>query len=622
MLEVFDDGATTGQTGELTTIPSGDMFGAPITVGLDQSGQGDNISGLDLPAGNQSITYTNSSTGVTTTFEGGISFVNLDAVEIFLGKGNDTFTIDTTAPTLNADDGLQSMIVVEGGGGSNTINVTASSDPLVLYGNDSGSGVEYNSAPGAITGNAYAFTNYGTGDTINASGATGTVVIVGGPANDTLTGGSGINWIAGGEGGDTIDASGTANYIFGDSSFTGGELVASPVGNSQSIDLASRLLTIDNGLLPMDAGVLSAGANTITVTGSGASTVFGAYGVIDIVGQSAGVVDPFESLGQAEVITEIASVNTALGGANAITLGNNDVVIGGAGANTIVVGAVGADVIIGANGEVNYAKGVLASVESLDPAHGGNDTITGPNGTAGGSGDSVVIGGVGADTITLGGAGNAVIGNDGQVDFDANGKLTMVETLDPGYGGSDAIKVTGGGNVILGGAGSNSINVLGASSGNIILGHDGYADFAAGVLTQIASADPTDEGYDVITLGSGDNVVIGGSGGAQIVLGALGSDIVVGDNGAANFTGGVLTSIESTDPTYGGNNTITGPTVSGKVTAGGSGGSTIIGGIGSNTIIIGGAGNTIIGHDGAATFGASGQIRRSRRKTRPMAPMT
>ena len=32
------------------------------------------------------------------------------------------------------------MMVIEGGGGSNTINVTASSDPLVLYGNDSGDG--------------------------------------------------------------------------------------------------------------------------------------------------------------------------------------------------------------------------------------------------------------------------------------------------------------------------------------------------------------------------------------------------------------------------------------------------------------------------------------------------
>ena len=113
--------------------------------------------------------------------------MNVDAVNVFLGKGDDNFTIDTTAPTINADDGLQTLTVVEGGGGSNTIDVTASSDPLVLYGNESASGVEYNSAPGAITGNAYSFTTFGS-DTINASGATGTVVIVGGPKNDAADG--------------------------------------------------------------------------------------------------------------------------------------------------------------------------------------------------------------------------------------------------------------------------------------------------------------------------------------------------------------------------------------------------------------------------------------------------
>ncbi len=316
VVNIFDDGNTAGATGYLTDIPanppnnpSGNYeFGTPITTGDPDffSGQGINISGLDLPGTNThydshgnvitggDISHTSSSTGINTTYEAGIDIVNVDAVQILLGTGNDTFTIDTTTPTTNADDGLQTMMVVEGGGGSNTINVTASSDPLVLYGNESASGIEYNSTErsnGIADGNGVVFTNFGS-DTIDASGATGTVVIVGGPNNDTLTGGSGTNWIAGGEGDDTISASGALNYIFGDSSFTVGETVSVTFdgATSTALDLASRLLTIDNDLLLMDAGVnggvQSAGSDTITVTGSGESYVFGDYGIIDIASQS------------------------------------------------------------------------------------------------------------------------------------------------------------------------------------------------------------------------------------------------------------------------------------------------------------------------------------------------
>ena len=73
------------------------------------------------------------------------------------------------------------------------------------------------------------------------------------------------------------------------------------------------------------------------------------------------------------------------------------------------------------------------------------------------------------------------------------------------------------------------------------------------------------------------HVVIGGPGSNTITLGSSGADAVVGADGQASFTSGVLTAIQSTDPTYFGNDTITGPNG-----WGGSGGSTIIGGSGSN----------------------------------------
>ena len=480
ILQVYADGSSSNLTGSLTTISSGNLF----------AGVGDNISGIGLPNTNKTLTFTNPTTHVTSQFEGGISFTNLDAVQILLGSGDDNFNIDTTAPTLNADDGDKTLISVEGGGGSNTITVTASSDPLVLYGADSPTGVEYNSAPGAITGNAYQIKSFGT-DTINASGATGSVVIVGGPNADTLTGGTSVNWIFGGGGADTITASGATNYIFGDSSATVGAFVKAalqPSGNptAQTLDLTSRLLTIYNG------GATAAANDSITVLGSGASVAIGDYGVVDIVGQAPGVDDPFQSLGAPEVITTIESVNTSLGGNDTITVGNNDVVIGGAGDDHIIVGPVGADVIFGDNGEADYVNGALVSAESLDPLHGGNDLITGPtvNGiqTPVGSGNSVIIGGVGDDMILLGGSNNVAIGDDGKVVFSAPGAIQTITSLDPSYGGVDTITVSGGYNTVLGGDGADQITL--GSGNNVVLGDNGNASFTMGALAFITTSDP------------------------------------------------------------------------------------------------------------------------------------
>ena len=409
VVKIFDDGATTNQTGYLTDIPTADEFGVPVNVGNSDffSGQGVNISGLDLPgtnthydsAGNVittgDISHTSSTTHITTIYEAGIDIVNADAVQILLGTGDDHFNIDTASAntpniavaTVNADDGLQTMMVVEGGGGSNTINVTHSLDPLVLYGNESASGIEYNSTErqnAVADGNGVKFTNFGS-DVIDAAGATGTVIIVGGPLGDTLIGGSGTNWIAGGEGDDTISASGTVNYIFGDSSFTVGAVssITFDEALSTTLDLSSRLMTIDNSLLLMDAGVngnvQSAGSDTITVIGNGKSVVFGDYATVSIDGQIAGIVDPFASLGAPDIFTEMASVNTALGGDDVINVNNvnsSDVVIGGAGDDRIILGSGGQNVVLGDNGEIEYTNsGQVISGIPTEVAFG-NHTIT------------------------------------------------------------------------------------------------------------------------------------------------------------------------------------------------------------------------------------------------------
>ncbi len=411
-----------------------------------------------------------------------------------------------------------------------------------------------------------------------------------------------------------------------------------------------------------------------------------------------------------------------------ITLGDgNNVVIGGAGADTIVVGATGQNVIIGDDGEADYTSGVLTKIFSTDGlvGIGGDDSISGPlsNGlpTYGGSGDNVVIGGIGADTIWLGGADNTIIGDDGEATFTAEqvsltptyvSVLNFIETTDQTVGGDDTINVIGGGNVIFGGSGADNITAgdvgsvimgdngeasftvapttgtisagdaayggtltyiettaeqangtetadqtaggtiyggddtitvgnganvivggLGADTittgtgNNIILGDSGKANFdsATGVLINIFSTygsapvggaptlqtpagnpDLGTSSDDVITLGDGNNVVIGGAGSDQIYVGASGVNVIIGDDGEADYTSGVLTNIFSTDGTsgVGGDDTIGGK-VNGVFTFGGSGDNVVIGGLGGDTIELGGNGNTIIGDDGYATFDAT-----------------
>ena len=231
---------------------------------------------------------------------------------------------------------------------------------------------------------------------------------------------------------------------------------------------------------------------------------------------------------------------------NRITLGSgNNVVIGGSGSNAITLGAYGSDDVIGANGQANFTNGVLTAIQSSDPANAGNNTISGANGTPAGSGGSVIIGGSGSNVITIGGSNNTIFGANGEATFGSTGQILAAQSIYTASAGNNVITAPGSGNFIIGGSGSNTIT-----------------------------------------------------------LGASGPAVVIGANGEALFTSGVLTTIESIDPAYAGNNTITGPNDS----PGGSGGSVIIGGSKSNKITIAGSGNTIIGANGEAMFSTSGVL--------------
>jgi RTX calcium-binding nonapeptide repeat (4 copies) len=126
----------------------------------------------------------------------GLGYGNVELLDVFLGNGNDRFTVQGSL-TTTADQGGLTMIhgggnrMVNGVLGGDTITILGSGSPVVVYG-DAGN------------------------DTINAAAATMRVTAYGGTGNDKITGGSGDDTLVGGAGNDTIDGGAGNDKIFGD----------------------------------------------------------------------------------------------------------------------------------------------------------------------------------------------------------------------------------------------------------------------------------------------------------------------------------------------------------------------------------------------------------------------
>ena len=92
------------------------------------------------------------------------------------------------------------------------------------------------------------------------------------------------------------------------------------------------------------------------------------------------------------------------------------------------------------------------------------------------------------------------------------------------------IDANAGNNVVLGGVGADTVTVLEGS--DVILGDNGRAEFdAAGALAKIASIDLLVGGGDVILSGDGRNVGDRGVRTATTITTGVDDDVVIGDNG-------------------------------------------------------------------------------------------
>ena len=119
-----------------------------------------------------------------------------------------------------------------------------------------------------------------------------------------------------------------------------------------------------------------------------------------------------------------------------------------------------------------------------------------------------MIGGAGADSITAGSGTNTVLGDDGEATF-AGGVLTSIQSTNSGAGANDVISLQDGTNTVVAGDGQDQVTI-GAGT-NMVLGDEGSVIVNADGTTTIATINGNVGDTDTIDVGDGFNVAIGGA---------------------------------------------------------------------------------------------------------------
>jgi Ca2+-binding RTX toxin-like protein len=253
----------------------------------------------------------------------------------------------------------------------------------------------------------------------------------------------------------------------------------------------------------------------------------------------------------------------------------------------------------------------------------GNDTIYG------GAGNDLIAGGGGSNVIHAGQGDNIVFGNAGmnidlsapidlsraaQADSRSLASLTLVLTPEEAGarvvgGAADGLRAAGGGNTITAGDGNNIIfanygQIVTVAPVNYLRSRSDFIDPAPanGATVRYLSGDglvaienfnlPAG-GVNVITVGNGRNVILGGMGDDVIrAEGPNGYNLIAGDGGAAWFNGqGHIETFGSIYPSVGGNDTIYN-----------NGAGVMLGGQGNDTLQSGINGTIMFGDNGRVTF--------------------
>ena len=465
----------------------------------------------------------------------------------------------------------------------------------------------------------------GQGGVDGLTGASGSDIIIAGTKGDIAVGGSGDDFIIGDNG--RVVTNGQNLLTIESQSFeTGGaDTLYAGTGNDVAIgghdgDVmyggalnGNDILLGDNGIVHRADG--SANSNDVLTTGyvdgggddyiqvdDGLNLVIAGRGADRVIGGSERdyVIGDYGDVTRDETSVIVAMDTSiaapATGDRDIINagLGDYNVAIGGAGNDEITTGH-GIDVVLGDNGRTLFAnvlgRSVIQRMVSTSPLVGADDLIV-----TGDASDYVIAGalndaiGAGADTSR-----DVVMGDHGQIDFNADGLPIAVMSIDDEIGGADGIFTTDGSDIVIGGPQNDTINAgpsdTADSHPDYILGDNGIITIrSTGAVQRAETTSPDIGGNDFILSGGASDFIAGGFGDDTVQAGSQ-IDVVLGDNGFANFdTQGRLTDAATTATDDGGRDTI----------SAGSGNDVVFGGF-ENDIINGNEGDDVL-------FGDNGDV--------------
>lgn len=349
---ILDDSANTG-------IGGGTIDGAGISgFGMTGSFHYQEIENLDLifGSGDNTINILSTPAGQTTMLTG--------------TGGNDTFNISSDAPANQGVlDGIRGDLIIHGGGGVNTLNVSD-------RGNTSGRG-------GVV------ITDH---DITGMTGDAGGAGVIGFEADDDFSGG--ISILFGGGADDALVQSVLPGSTLTLGMGGGGDSLTATDTDPQNDGLL--LAFGEGGADRLDASQWRSG---LILYGDGGAATFG------------GLKTPSGILSVESTASSSDGDDILVGGFG------NDILIGGGGGD-VMRGGEGGDILIGDAGRVAFRSGVPSQAETMMrfSSIGGADSLTG------GPGNDFMFGGTGSDTFYGNLSEDVIVGEYGIVRLD-NGNV-------------------------------------------------------------------------------------------------------------------------------------------------------------------------------------------------------
>ncbi|QPF74848.1 DUF4347 domain-containing protein [Roseateles sp. DAIF2] len=496
---------------------------------------------------------------------------------------------DTTIP---ADD------LIVAGNGDKVVLGGSGADQIILaaYGEDQVAGTPQSNATRLVAGDnatidfdsAGGMTDMVSTDSRAETGGRD-IVNIGRSGSTTALG---RNIVIGGMGNDDVFIAGHIDPVTGQISAGTGSSEDLVIGDNGEI----RRTALSNKMLKAASTVIDKGGDDRIITGHGGQVLIGGFGADLIVGgngTSLAIGDNgellYDQLAKNGVLRQARSSDEAIGGDDRIQLAEGyKLMIGGFGRDTVDISASGhglpTDMALftGIMGLVNTSglsgtalkaaqtenrgrtgrfvagdnaramfdnKGGLTDLLSTDAiaATGSDDQITlGQRDTQADLGLQVVLGGMGADQITVSAGASSedvIFGDAGDYRRQSlSYALLSIASSNADKGGDDRISTGRGQKIVLGGMGGDRIDVAtrGAADSAIVLGDSGRLSYdvsGSGLLQRVDSSDLGFGGDDRIRTGDGEVVVLGGYGRDNIAIESETRNfrVVGGDNAGLQF---------------------------------------------------------------------------------------